>query len=465
MIRTPRLHSLQARLAVLFALLVAATLLVTGALAFHLTRTQLDRGVDAALLASLRSFEEGPARGPSGTLALRARRWLAQRSTPADSVVAVRVGRDRVLASSGGLDLSELPQTDSIVTSTGPVMEVLKTSGGDIRVLAVPLEAEGSYVGTFVAAARRDAVDETLAALARGIGWSGAGVLATAALLGLFMIRAAMQPLERITGSVAEVERTGDLSRRVSGDLSDDEVGRLGHSFDRMLDRLQRSFSSQQNFLSDAAHEIRTPLTVARGQLEWLLGSDLGSAETQSITSAIDEIDRVDRSVEDLLLLARLDEGARLVLEPVEVDLVISEAALRGTMVSGRKVSFMGGEGIRVQADPQRLRQVLDNLIGNAIKHGGDDATVELRVHTEGATVSIEVVDDGRGIPSEELERVFERHYRVRSATGSDPPGSGLGLAIAKSLTEAMGGTISARSAVGKGSTFTVQLPGTEQAI
>ena len=454
----PRLQSLQTRLAVLFALLVAATLLVTGGLAFHLTRTHLDRALDESLVSASRSFQAGPASGETGSLASRAERWLAQQSAPPGGVLAVRVARDRVLATSGVLDLGDLPEVGSLLTSQRAVMEVVETPGGDVRVLAMPLEGDNGYIGTFIAAARRSAVDDTLAALARGIGWGGAGVLVIAGALGLLMVRAALRPLGEIAESAATIERTGDLSRRVSGEMTDDEVGRLGRTFDAMLERLQRSFSRQQTFLSDAAHEIRTPLTVARGQLEWLQGSIDGGHEKKALDAAVEEIDRVDRSVEDLLLLARLDEGATLATEPVEVDLVMSEVALRASMVSGRGVTTSGGEGIRVRADAQRLTQVLENLVGNALKHAGKDADVALRARAESHSVIIEVSDTGRGIPPDELERVFDRHYRVRRG-GDDVPGSGLGLAIAKSLTEAMGGTIQVTSTVGEGSTFTLQLP------
>ena len=458
MIRPPRLRSLQARLAILFALLVAGTLLATGGLAFHLTRSHLDRALDESLLSSVRSFQAGPARGPSNGLALRAERWLAQQATAPGSVLAVRVAQNRVLATSSDLDLGQIPQADSLLTSDRSVMDVVDTPDGEVRVVALPLEGSDGYVGTFIAAARRSSVDDTLAALARGIGIAGAAVLAIAALLGVLLVRAALRPLERIAASAVAVEKTGDLTRRVSGDLADDEVGRLGRSFDAMLERLQNSFARQQTFLSDAAHEIRTPLTVSRGQLEWLQGSVDDPEEKRALSIAIEEIDRVDRSVDDLLLLARLDEGATLVPQPVDVDLIMSEAALRPSMLFARKVNVTGGEGVRVQADPQRLMQVLENLIINALKHAGSEAQVTLTARTEGSRALIEVADDGRGIPADELARVFERHYRVRSEGGSGAPGSGLGLAIAKSLTEAMGGGLSAASEVGKGSVFTVAL-------
>lgn len=448
--------SIKARLVTTFALLLAAALAATAALTFHLTRSHLDRSLDRSLLAAARSFEAGPGSRAVGDLGASAEAWLGQQAVSRGMVLAVRVARDRVIATQSDLELDEVAGSRSLLTSRRPQMTVAQGPSGEVRVLAVPLTAGDRYAGTFVAVAARAGVDDTLTALLTGIGWAGAAALLLAIALAAVLVGAALRPLARIAASAAEIERTGDLSQRVSAGMRSDEVGRLAHAFDAMLDRLQRSFSRQQSFLSDAAHEIRTPLTVARGQLEWLQDSLTSPEEKKTLAIAVEEIDRVDRTVEDMLLLARLDEGATLVTEPVDVDLVMSEVALRAATLSGRAVEVADAEGLRALADERRLRQVLDNLVGNALKYAGERARVFMSARSDGPATVIDVADTGRGIPPDEAEHVFDRHYRG-SAT-RDVPGAGLGLAIARSLMQAMGGSISVRSELGAGTTFSLRL-------
>jgi signal transduction histidine kinase len=454
-----RTLSLKARLVGVFGLLLAAALIATGALAFHLTRSHLDRSVDDSLIAAARSFEAGPGQ-QRGPLAERAEQWLAQQALGEDSLVAIRVAENRVLAASSRLELADIDDANSLLTSRDATMSVVGSTDGDVRVLTLPLTNDGRYVGTLVAATQRSGVNETLGALLGGIGWAAGAALLLALVIGVLLVRRALEPLERMAHSAGEIERTGDLSRRVSvGAAAEDEVGRLAQAFDRMLERLQGSFNRQQSFLSDAAHEIRTPLTVARGELEWLQGSVTGAEEKRVLAVAVEEIDRVDRTVEDMLLLARLDEGATLVTEPVDVDLVISEAAVRAMTLAQKQVSVDVAAGLRVRADERRLTQVLENLLSNALKYAGDGAAISLRARSLGEQVEIEVADDGLGIAPGELAHIFDRHFRSTAARASDAPGAGLGLAIAKSLVEAMNGTISVRSTLGEGTTFTITLP------
>ena len=453
-----RTFSIKTRLVAVFALLLAAALASTAALTFQLTRSHLDRSLDESLVAAAESFRLGPAGSGRAGLAQRSQEWLSQQTPPGDGVLAVRVAKDRVIATQSEIELSAVPGSRGLLTSRAARMTVVAGPEGDLRALALPLSENGRYVGTFVAIAERSDVDETLGALLAGIGWAGTAALVLAVVLGAALVSAALRPLARISRSALEIERTGDLSQRVSAGIPPDEVGRLARSFDAMLERLQRSFSRQQSFLSDAAHEIRTPLTVARGQLEWLQDSLSSPDDKRVLASAVEEIDRVDRTVEDMLLLARLDEGATLVTEEVEIDLLLSEVALRALTLYDRRVSVEASEALRAEADERRLMQILENLVVNAIKYAGNDASVSMSARAEGSAVIVEVADTGVGIPADELERLFDRHYRGRATRGSAVPGAGLGLPIAKSLAEAMGGSISVRSTPGSGTVFDVRL-------
>lgn len=170
------------------------------------------------------------------------------------------------------------------------------------------------------------------------------------------------------------------------------------------------------------------------------------------------------RIVDDLLLLARLDEGMPLRREPVEVELVMREALLRGMQLSRLDANVEAEPGLFAIADPDRLLQVLTNLVTNAVRHAGPDATITLRTRHGDGRVTLQVADDGPGIPAAELPHVFDRMFRGSRARTDTAGGAGLGLAIAASLTRAMGGEISAESEPGHGATFSVVLPATSDA-
>ncbi|MGH2709100.1 MAG: sensor histidine kinase, partial [Actinomycetota bacterium] len=316
----------------------------------------------------------------------------------------------------------------------------------------------GTQVGTLVVAISRSTLESTIGTLFSGIAIASGIGLAFATLLALVAVRRTLLPLARISREVEAIQETGDLSRRVTGLGPADEVGRLGDAFDGMLERLEEAFLSQQRFLSDASHELRTPLTVIRGQLE-LLDREIRSLEARrSLAVAVEELDRMRRIVEDLLLLARLDEGMPLATEPVEVELAVEEALLRSMVLASREPKVKVESELYVTADPDRLLQVLTNLVSNAVRHGGD-APVGIEARGRNGQVEIEVSDAGPGISPEDLPHVFERLFRGSIARSRSPEGAGLGLAIAASLVRAMNGEITVSSTLGDGTTFTVALP------
>src|SRR5205085_1339193 len=247
--------------------------------------------------------------------------------------------------------------------------------------------------------------------LLKGIGAASAIGLVFATTLGLFAVRRTLRPLEEMSHEVESIQETDDLSKRLSGRGPRDEVGRLAEGFDRMLGRLQEAFMSQRRFLSDASHELRTPMTVVRGQLE-LLAMDVESlAGRRSMSIAVEELDRMGRIVEDLLLLARLDEGMLLARETVEVELVVGEALLRGMLMEPSEVTVQIPSGLTVLADSDRLLQVLTNLVTNAVRHGGNAPISVSARRVGGDAVEIDVADRGPGISAEDLPHVFERLY------------------------------------------------------
>ncbi|HEY3238317.1 MAG TPA: HAMP domain-containing sensor histidine kinase [Acidimicrobiia bacterium] len=455
---------------------MAATVLVVAGVTARLTRQHLTEALDRRLAAAATSFRDGPAGRVTDPTALSgaARNWLATQPHSRDEVVAVRTAGGEVLATSGGLDLAGVERAAELLAAGEA--RWWDVDGGDhgIRVLTVPLVLDGRPAGTLLAAASRRGLDETVGHLLSAIAWASAAGIAFATGLAFVAVRRTLRPLQRMVAEIDSIRPTGELPTAVAVDTPADEVGRVADAFDRLLARVDDAFATQRRFVSDASHELRTPLTVARGQLE-LIGQLDDPDARRSVGLAVEELDRIRAIVEELLLLARLDEGLPLRREPVEVDLVLQEAAMRGLVLGGGTVEAEPAEGLSVLADPDRLLQVISNLVGNALRHGGGVAvTLSARREPGRGDIAINVTDTGPGIAAEDLPHVFDRFYRGAAARSFDPPdpgsgapgGAGLGLAIVASLVQAMGGAVAVRSGPGvrgvpeaPGTTFTVRLP------
>jgi two-component system, OmpR family, sensor kinase len=467
----PRLHlraltrrqagaPLALRLVAIFGLLVATTvLLVAGATAL-VARAQLARNLDAQLRGTAESFRLGPATHAAGgaDLAGATRRWLAEHPLPVGQMAAIRIGHNRVYTSAGNLDMFEVPSPRTLLTATSPTWWTLRSSEGSVRSLTVPIRAQNRQAGTLVLLAYRRPLDQTLQALLNAITSTSLAGLAAALLLGGLIVARSLRPLRTMTAEVATIETTRDLARRVNLGDAPGEVGELATAFDRMLSRLEQAFESQRRFLADASHELRTPLTVVRGQLE-LLADQLDGRPNSLLQQSEQELDRMARIVDDLLLLARLEEGMPLRSEPVELELLVREALLRAMLIAPRASRAEAEAGLYARADGERLLQVLTNLVANAIKHTDENDAIVLTAARANGHALLQVSDTGHGIAPSELSHVFDRFYRGAQRRAIDPDGSGLGLSIARSLVESMDGTIDVDSTLGHGTTFTVRLP------
>jgi len=445
---------------------VVATLVLVSGLTLRLTHVYLTGELDRDLLRTIRSFDEGPARRIrwEDQLFLEARTWLAAHPSAPDEVIAVRTSQGLVLTNAGGFSLREVPGARDLLDAGAPQWRILDSPTGRVRVAAVPLVLEGRQIGTLVVAASKTRLKSTLSALQWRIATaSGVGLLLAIAV-GYRAVRRSLRPLTRMVRQIASIQASGDLSQRVGPTDIADEIGQLASAFDRMLSRLQDAFRAQQRFLSDASHQLRTPLTVARGHLE-LLQQELTTAQgRRSLGIATAELDDMAKVVQDLLLLARLDEGIPLERRAVEVDLILREAVLRALPPSAQSATIDARPGLVALGDPDRLVQVLSNLIANAVQHGGSGAAITLAARHDGTRVTITVSDTGPGIPPDELPHIFERFYRGSQARRHSG-GVGLGLPIAASLVQAMGGAITVRSTRSQGTTFTVALPAVPEGI
>ncbi len=292
-------------------------------------------------------------------------------------------------------------------------------------------------------------------------------VLAALVVLGLWVVRLGLRPLGAIERTAAAIGG-GDLSQRVERAESRTEIGRLGLALNAMLGQIERAFKAREaseeklrRFVADASHELRTPLAAVRAYAE-LFGRGAAARPSdleRAMTGISRESERMSLLVEDLLLLARLDEGRPLEREPVDLKDVVGEAVETARTVEPlRPISLDAAEAV-VLGDRDRLRQVVDNLLSNVRAHTPDGSPVRVRVARNGGNAVIEVEDSGPGLGAGEAEQVFERFHRGDPSRSRSSGGVGLGLSIVAAVAEAHGGAASAHATSGKGSTFVVTLP------
>jgi two-component system OmpR family sensor kinase len=339
-------------------------------------------------------------------------------------------------------------------------------SGSGLRYRAVALSMPGGRV--LVVAVPLREVDQTLQRLIVVELLVGGGVILALIALGWVVIRIGLRPLERI-GRVASEIAHGDLTRRVRPDNQRTEVGRLGASLNEMLTQIEQAFAARgeseerlRRFLSDASHELRTPLASIRGYAElFRLGAATEPEERERAMARIEaEATRMGVLVENLLLLARLDELPEMRLVPVDLRELAEHAAQDTRAVAPqRELRLTTNSAVRVLADPEQLRQVLANLTRNAVIHTPAETAIEISVRREGDQVVLEVRDHGPGLPADAGDRVFDRFWRTERGRSRGPGGSGLGLAIVKAIVQAHHGEVHAANAPAGGAVFRVTLP------
>ena len=291
--------------------------------------------------------------------------------------------------------------------------------------------------------------------------------LVVALIVGSWIARGALEPVDRIITEVREITDGRSLHRRLAEPMVKDELGRLAETLNQMMMRLERSFTALRRFTADASHELKTPLTVLRAGVERAITTPGVPQETLvTLEETLQEIKRMTELVDALLTLARADEGiAPLHREPVDLRAIVEEARETGELLAEEAGVQMEvatpSEPLVVPVDASRIRQLILNLVTNAVKYTPSGGSVRLRLGPSDGRVTLTVADTGIGIAPGDLPHIFDRFWRADSArtrTG-ERPGAGLGLAICKWIAEAHGGTIDVQSRPGRGTTFTVTLP------
>jgi signal transduction histidine kinase len=355
---------------------------------------------------------------------------------------------------------NERAEARDLRTAPPGYSEVELEDAGSVRLLTRKVPLERGAPAMVRAGEPLESVERAQSEVSHTFLLIGAITLAVALLAGYLVAVRTATPLRRMARTAAAVD-AGDLTHRIGSDGLHDEMRLLAESFDHMLERLDDAFSRQREFVSDASHELRTPLTAIRGQLEVLAREPDPSPHRvrQVERTALREIDRMQRLVDDLLTLAQIDEGAQPVLEEMPIKFFLADL-LEGA-ASGH-CHFELGQVPRgtLRADPDRLAQLVRNLLRNASEHCGPSGRVRLGAEALGNHLRVCVDDDGPGIPAAERERVFDRFHRVEASRSRSSGGSGLGLAIARDIVVAHGGSIGASDSPLGGARICFELPG-----
>ncbi|MGH2772642.1 MAG: sensor histidine kinase, partial [Actinomycetota bacterium] len=347
-----------------------------------------------------------------------------------------------------------------------PLFLTVGAGGSDLRyrILARP----ASSFGTLVVAIPLQDVEETLKRLTILEVLVGIAVLSGVGIISALVVRRGLQPLEAIAATAGEIAG-GDLGKRVDAPEDRTEIGSLGSALNSMLSRIESAFAQKEaseqrlrRFVADASHELRTPLTSIRGYAElFRRGADVRPDDLAKSMQRIEQESlRMGQMVEELLQLARLDEGRPLDFQEVDLVAIVRDLAGDTAAVAPEwALSVEAPDSLLVQGDDSSLRQVVSNLINNAVTHTPAGTAVRVTLKTSGEEAVLEVADEGPGMEDGHAQKIFDRFYRVDKARSRDKGGFGLGLSIVAAIVEAHGGRVAASSEAGRGSTFTVSLP------
>lgn len=452
--------SLRGRLTLLYTTLVGGILLLFGVAVYGAVSFTITSQVDDTLRQTATEIIKNIRVDSTGQLNVIA---LPSLDLPTDVYVQVW-DRDRHLRASS-LNLS---QNSRILDAVGfqssvPVFRDVYISTVHLRVYTVPLQVGTRPVGTMQIGTKLAIVDATqrIFLIVLIIGMIMA--ISIAGLAGWISTYRVTAPLKDVTRTALQITRADDLSRRIPYQgPPDDEVGQLIHAFNQTLSRLENLFHMQRRFMADVGHELRTPLTVIKGNVQIM--RRMGSTDEESLSSIESEVDRLTRLVGDLLLLAQAESG-KIPLDRrlVELDSVLLEVLNQMRVLTREKLQLRLGDfdQVLVCGDQDRLKQVLVNLISNAINYTPAGGEVVVGLGKANNQARMTVSDNGAGIPAEDLPYIFERFYRGEKARtrARDGKGFGLGLSIAYWIVRHHGGRIEVDSTEGKGTTFCVWLP------
>ncbi len=381
-----------------------------------------------------------------------------------NTYVQVMDAHGTIILTSPNLQGQPLPVDPAVILEVlqgQPSASILpEVDGQRVRVHTTPIIHSDKVLGVIQVGQSLYSMDSSLQRLGYFL---GSGVLVTWVLFSLggwLMAGRALQPLTQIANAAERIGATGDFSQRITYVGPRDELGNLATTFNQMIQRIQNAFDAQRQFVADASHELGTPLTVIRGNLD-LLKRDLPERDQLESRQSMDrEAARMDRIIGELLTLAQMEGQEQDHRKPVDLEVLVRETIQQARVISGKRRITLGAiTPATVTGDAHQLSQAIFNLLDNAIKYTPEKGSVALSVQKNGKWVQVDVADTGIGIPPDELPRIFDRFYRVDKARSRARGGTGLGLAIVKAIAETHGGRVTVESTPGKGSVFSLRLP------
>ena len=369
-----------------------------------------------------------------------------------------------VLVRSTNLSHRELPLDPDAISgglAGRPSFSTLRAEGNErIRLLTLPLIHGQQVMGLVQVGESLHQIDATLGRLSILLGSGIAMVWFFASFVGWSLAGRALRTVSEISRTADQIAETQDFAQRLSYRGPRDEVGELASTFNRMIARIDRTFEAQRQFVANSSHELGTPLTVIRGNVD-LLKRDLAEEDRRECLAAIESAStRMDRIIGDLLTLATLDDNQGAPAEAVDLRSLIRDVYNETRICTTQHALEIGRlDALHVLGHRERLRELLVNLVENAVKYTPDGGRITLTAQRDHDWAYLSVSDTGVGIAREHLERIFDRFYRVDKARSRSKGGTGLGLSIVKAIALAHGGSVQVRSEVGRGSIFSVLLP------
>jgi two-component system OmpR family sensor kinase len=466
-----QLRSVRTRIVLALVLITGVCLGGAGAVAYQLECKRVERAANVAIADEMHHFDrlmrngiDPRTQGPLPSLAAGMHVALVRNSTVENEVVVTYANKGATYQQGeiGGLKLSELPAFQNVVKDLyfkGGTRHIDTPNGKAI--VAVKPVSSGPQVGAYVVAFFVDREEEPFEAAMRTYALIAIGLIVVVSAASWLIAGRLLRPIRLLRETAHDISHT-DLSRRIEID-SRDELGQLATTFNAMLARLESSFADQRRFLDDAGHELRTPITIVRGHLELTDPADRADVEATTAL-AIDELDRMARLVDDLIVLAKAERPDFVRFEQFDAGVLTDDVLDKVKAIDDRRWILDQRDDGEVVADPQRLTQALVQLATNAVSHtvAGDEIAVGVGVGPD--SVSWWVRDTGRGVPPEHAGQIFERF--ARGPSPGDLDGSGLGLSIVRAIARAHGGeaalvdprTVHA-DAPPRGATFVVTIP------
>lgn len=448
--------SLRLRITIVYSLLFAVLIALFGVIVYLQTSSQLYSSVDDTL--KLRADRILSVNDTDPPVAVEAdQSVLDEIASPGVYVELLRRGQPPVRSSNLSASLP-VPTRLNRVSET-PSYETHDTTNGErVRVLYQELPNAG---GRLLVARSLHPTDAALDRIRVILIGGGIAFLIIANVLAYLVAAPALRPIRQATGTAAEIEATADFSRRIEGAKLPGEVGELVRTLNELIAKVETTLDAHRAFLADSSHELRRPLAVLRGNLEVLGSPALPAEEREEIIAETDaESRRMSRILADLLLLSQVDSRLILQLAPVDlVTIVRSIAEHERSRFPGREIKLESADApLLVEADDQRVRQIIENLVENAARYSTPGMPITISVQRNGRFAIAEVRDQGPGMSEDETKRAFERFFRGSRSRRQHADGSGLGLAIVRHIAEAHGGGV-ALTSTPAGTTVKVELP------